>query len=152
MASCMWSSRLPGEVVSSPERGSMEVEVEWTCVSQGGRRVCQIWKEGSWDLMKESLSRGSHPGLDRVCVYLPPHPACGGHHWFPGAPPSHGLPETPPGAPCCWPRLSRLSCRSPVCQLRTRRVRQGRDVPGGAQCRPARPDSGPHQPRCVPPQ
>ena len=73
MASCMWSSRLPGEVVSSPERGSMEVEVEWTCVSQGGRRVCQIWKEGSWDLMKESLSRGSHPGLDRVCA--PPSPS-----------------------------------------------------------------------------
>lgn len=32
----------------------------------------QIWKEGSWDLMEESLSRGSHPGLDHACS--PPSP------------------------------------------------------------------------------
>lgn len=69
-----------------------------------------------------------------VRAHLPPpsHP-----QWsslVPRCPAEPWAPETPPGAPCCWPWLSQLSCRSPVCQLRTRRAGQGRDVPSSAQC------------------
>ena len=63
-----------------------------------------------------------------------PRPTSSGHHWSPGALPSHGPTETPPGASCCWPWLSHLSCRGPVCRLRVRRARQGRDVPSSVQC------------------
>lgn len=105
----------------------MQVEVEWACVSQGGLRVRP---RSGRRFAVQGISSRTGP---RVLTSLP-CPTRSGHPWSPGAPPSLGPPETPPGAPCCWPWLSHLSCRSPVCRLRARRARQGHDVRSSAQC------------------
>lgn len=99
--------------------------------SRSGRKVHGT----SW----EWLSRGAHPGLDHALSSPSPSPPMAvitGPSWCPVEPKCHlrTLPEPPVDR-----RLICLSCLNPVSQVRTLRVRQGSDVPSGAQCRPAAP-------------